>query len=311
VSVSYTEKIGQIDERTKRNSPMTIVVLGADGQLAKDLCCSLPADRVVPLGRQDLNVVDQAAMSERLRSLRPSMVVNTAAYNRVDDAEEHVDAAFAVNAFAVRHLSRLCQERGCVLVHFSTDYVFGASESRKPWSENDPPVPLSVYGASKLCGEHFVRAYCEKHFIIRTSGLFGLRRGGSASNFVEAILRKAQQTGRLRVVNDQTCAPSYTADVAEITLRLIKTQAFGTYHVTNAGHCTWHDFATEILRQSGVSADCEAITSAEYGAKAKRPPFSVLSNDKLVASGIAQAPPWHDALSRYLSRRKSPRAVDR
>jgi dTDP-4-dehydrorhamnose reductase len=284
---------------------MKIVILGADGQLANDLNQSLAADRVVPLGRKDLDVLDQAATAERLRSLRPSVILNAAAYNRVDDAEDHVEAAFATNAFAVRHLSRLCQELNCVLVHFSTDYVFGVSQSHKPWTEVDPPAPLNVYGTSKSCGELFVRAYCEKHFIIRTSGLFGSRRGGGASNFVEAILRTAERTKRLRVVNDQTCAPSYTADVAEITTRLIETHAYGTYHVTGSGQCTWYDFAVEILRQSGVSADCAAITSAEYGAKARRPPFSVLSNDKLIASGIAQAPPWQDALSRYLHRRGS------
>jgi dTDP-4-dehydrorhamnose reductase len=289
--------------------PMTIVVLGADGQLACDLCRSLSAGGVVPLGREDLNIEDQVTVSECLRSLRPSVVLNAAAYNRVDDAEEHVDAAFAVNAFAVRHLASLCQALDCVLVHYSSDYVFGISQSRTPWTEADPPAPLNVYGASKACGEQFVRAYCEKYFVIRTSGLFGFRRTGGASNFVEAILRRAEQTGRVRVVNDQACAPSYTADVAEVTAQLLKTQAYGTYHVTNSGQCTWYDFASEILRNSGVSADCKAVTSMEYGAKARRPPFSVLSNDKLVAAGIAQPPAWQDALARYLDRRTSSNVV--
>jgi dTDP-4-dehydrorhamnose reductase len=233
------------------------------------------------------------------------MVVNAAAYNRVDDAEDNVEAAFAANAFAVRHLARLCSELNCVLVHFSTDYVFGISQSRRPWSENDLPAPLSVYGASKSCGEQFVRAYCEKHFIIRTSGLFGFRRAGGASNFVEAILRNAERTKRLRVVNDQTCAPSYTADVAGITAQLLRTQDYGTYHVTGSGQCTWYDFAVEILRQTGMNAECTAIPSAEFGAKARRPPFSVLANDKLIARGISQAARWQEALSRYLYRRAS------
>jgi dTDP-4-dehydrorhamnose reductase len=284
---------------------MTIIVLGADGQLANDLCCNLTADRLVPLSRQELNIADHAETSEHLRSLRPSIVVNAGAYNRVDDAEVNVEAAFAANAFAVRHLAVLCQELNCLLVHFSTDYVFGVSQTHRPWSESDPATPLNVYGASKSCGEQFVRAYCEKHFIIRTSGLFGFRRSGGASNFVEAILRKAEQTNCLRVVNDQTCAPSYTADVADATSRLLQTEAYGTYHVTNRGQCTWYEFAVEILRQTGVNAVCAAITSEEYGAKARRPPFSVLSNDKLIAAGIAQAPAWQDALSRYLNRRRS------
>jgi len=286
---------------------MTIVILGAGGQLANDLCCSLPSDVVVPLDRKDLNISDQARTADRLRSLRPSVVVNAAAYNRVDDAEVDIDPAFDVNGFALLSLSRVCQELNCVLVHFSTDYVFGVSQTHAPWTESDLPAPLSVYGASKLCGEHFVRAYCERHFILRTSGLFGLRRAGGASNFVEAILRTAQRTKRLRVVNDQICAPTYTSDAAQITARLLQTQEYGTFHVASSGQCSWYDFACEILRQTGTIADCEAITSAEYGAKARRPPYSVLSNDKLIACGISPAPAWQDALLRYLDRRRSAR----
>jgi dTDP-4-dehydrorhamnose reductase len=282
---------------------MTIAVLGADGQLAGDLCRSLGSHTLVPLGRKDLDIVDHATARERLRSLGPAVVVNAAAYNRVDDAEDNVETTFATNAFAVRHLARLCSELNCLLVHFSTDYVFGISQSLQPWSEDDLPAPLSVYGASKSCGEQFVRAYCEKHFIIRTSGLFGFHRAGGASNFVEAILRNAERTKRLRVVNDQTCAPSYTADVADVTAQLLQTHDYGTYHVTGGGQCTWYDFAVEILRQAGISAECTAVTSAEHGAKARRPPFSVLANDKLFACGISQAAPWQEALSRYLYRR--------
>jgi dTDP-4-dehydrorhamnose reductase len=174
------------------------------------------------------------------------------------------------------------------------------------WTELDLPAPLCVYGTSKLCGEHFVRAYGDRHLIIRTSGLFGFRRGGNASNFVEAILRTAERTGQVRVVNDQIVGPSYTADVADATARLIATGANGTFHITSAGRCTWYEFAVEILRQAGRRAVCTPITSAEYGAKAARPPFSVLSNSRLMAAGIAQPPRWQDGLARYLTRRASP-----
>jgi len=286
---------------------MTIVLLGADGQLANDLGTALPGRTVVPFGHDQLDIVDRRRVDEVLRSLRPSVVLNTAAYNRVDDAEEQVESAFATNAFAVRHLARVCENLQCVLVHYSTDYVFGNQKPDRPLTEKDLPAPLNVYGASKLCGEYFVQACCQRHFILRTSGLFGFRSTGPGGNFIEAILRAAQRTSLVRVVNDQTCSPSYAADIAEATQHLLQTSAYGTYHVTNTGQCTWYEFAREILRQSALPAECTPITTFEYGARAVRPGFSVLSNEKLVAVGIPQRPSWQDALSRYLRRREAKR----
>jgi dTDP-4-dehydrorhamnose reductase len=289
---------------------MTIVLLGADGQLANDLGLCFAGDALVRVGRRQLDITDEKKLSEVLRSVCPSIVLNAAAYNRVDEAEEKIESAFATNALALLHLSRLCEELGCVLVHYSTDYVFGNSPARRAWTETDLPAPLNVYGASKLCGESFVQAYCQRHFIIRTSGLFGLRPSGTAKNFVEAILSAAERTPRIRVVTEQTSTPSYTADVAEVTKQLVETGAYGKYHVTNAGQCTWFEFAAEILRQSRSKAQCIAITSAEYGARARRPQFSVLSNAKLATTGIPHSPPWQDGLARYLRRRASIKVAD-
>jgi dTDP-4-dehydrorhamnose reductase len=284
---------------------MTMVLLGAGGQLANDLATAFSSFDIVPLGRAQLDIADFRRAAELLRSLKPSILINTAAYNRVDDAEEQVESAFATNAFAVRRLARLCEELQCVLVHYSTDYVFGNSAERSPLTEDDRPAPLSVYGASKLCGEYFVQANCQRHFIIRTCGLYGFRGTSPGGNFVEAILRAAQRTPQVRVVNDQTCSPSYTEDVAQATARLIETSAYGTYHVTGSGQCTWYDFAREILGQTGSKTQCAPITTAEYGARARRPSFSVLSNEKLVAAGIPANPSWQDGLARYLRRRSS------
>ncbi|MBO0700838.1 MAG: dTDP-4-dehydrorhamnose reductase [Zavarzinella sp.] len=283
---------------------MKTVVLGAPGQLGRDLCPRL-AGEVVPLARADADLTDAARLRDKLGELRPAVVVNCAAYNFVDKAEAEPDAAFAVNAWAVRNLSIACRDLDCTLVHFSTDYVFGLDAARKtPLLETDAPGPVSVYGLSKLAGEYLVRALCPKHFVVRTCGLYGVwGSGGKGGNFVETMLRLAGQGKPLRVVNDQRCTPSFTADIAEATAALIQTGKFGLYHLTNAGDCTWFEFAREIFRISGVAADLASITSEQFGAPARRPAYSVLANDKAVSAGIRPLRPWQDAVRAYLGQR--------
>ena len=231
---------------------MRYAVLGAAGQLGRDLCPRL-AGEVIPLSRTGSPPVD-LSRPESLRALfdeaRPDVVINCAAYNFVDRAESEPQEAFAVNAWGVRELARLCRERDCLLVHFSTDYVFGLDDTRRqPWTESDAPGPVSVYGLSKLAGEYLVRSLCPRHLVIRTCGLYGVwGSGGKGGNFVETMLRLAGQGKPLRVVDDQTCTPSYTVDVAETTLALLKADRPGLYHVTNSGGCSWHELARDHLR---------------------------------------------------------------
>jgi dTDP-4-dehydrorhamnose reductase len=283
---------------------MRIVVLGAPGQLGRDLVPRLTGD-VIPLGREDVDLADGATLRGKLTALRPDMVVNCAAYNPVDKAEDDPGPAFAVNAWAVRDLATTCRDLDCTLVHFSTDYVFGLDAERtKPLTEMDAPGPVSVYGLSKLAGEYLVRSTCPKHFVVRTCGLYGVwGSGGKGGNFVEAMLNKAAEGGPVRVVNDQRCTPSYTADVAEVTAALISTGAFGLYHLTNAGDCTWYELAKAIFDLAGVSVDVVPITSAEFGRRARRPPYSVLSNDKLTTTGVRAPRSWREALAAYLGER--------
>lgn len=283
---------------------MKTVVLGAPGQLGRDLCPRL-AGEVVPLARADVDLTDAARLREKLDALRPAVVINCAAYNFVDKAEAEPDAAFAVNAWAVRNLAIACRDLGCTLVHFSTDYVFGLDAACKtPFAETDAAGPVSVYGLSKLAGEYLVRALCPKHFVVRTCGLYGVwGSGGKGGNFVETMLRLAGQGKALRVVNDQRCTPSFTADIAEATAALIQTGKFGLYHLTNAGDCTWFEFAREIFRISGVAADLTAITSDQFGAPARRPAYSVLANDKAVSVGVRPLRPWQEAVRAYLGQR--------
>jgi dTDP-4-dehydrorhamnose reductase len=285
------------------------VVLGAAGQLGRDLCPRLAGD-VVALTRAEADLTRPETLRAALADARPDVVVNCAAYNFVDKAESEPAAAFAVNAWAVRDLALVCRDLGCALVHYSTDYVFGLDEARQtPWAETDAPGPVSVYGLSKLAGEYLVRALCPRHFVLRTCGLYGVwGSGGKGGNFVETMLRVAGQGKPLRVVADQTCTPSYAADVAAATAALVPTGRYGLYHVTNADACTWHEFARAIFELAGVPADLTAIPSREYAAAARRPAYSVLAGRALAAAGVPPPRPWRDALAAYLAERKQRRA---
>jgi dTDP-4-dehydrorhamnose reductase len=275
------------------------VVLGAAGQLGRDLCPRL-ASEVTALDHTHVDVTKPETITAQLSRLRPDVVVNCAAYNLVDRAESEPDLAFAVNAWGVRNLALACRDLDCTLVQFSSDYVFGLDLARStPLTVNDAPGPVSVYGLSKLAGEYLVRSLCPRHLVIRTCGLYGLwGSGGKGGNFVETMLRCAAQGKPLAVVNDQRCTPSFTVDVAEATTALLRSNRFGLFHVTNSGSCTWYEFARAIFEESNVTADLSTTTSQAYGAAARRPAYSVLANN-----GPAMRP-WREALTDYLKQRK-------
>ena len=284
---------------------MNYAVLGSAGQLGRDLCPRLSGE-VVRLTRQQIDLTRPDTIRPVLTDLRPDVVINCAAYNFVDKAENEPDAAFAVNAWGVRALATVCRDLDCALVHFSTDYVFGLDETRKiPYRESEAPGPVSVYGLSKLAGEYVVRAVCPRHFVIRTCGLYGVwGSGGKGGNFVETMLRLAGQGKPLRVVADQTCTPSYTVDVATAAAALLSTGRYGVYHLTNSGSCSWHDFARTIFQQAGVTADLTAIPSREYPAPARRPNYSVLAAGAYQALGLPLPRHWSDAVAAYLEERR-------
>jgi dTDP-4-dehydrorhamnose reductase len=284
---------------------MRIAVLGAAGQLGRDLCPRLPGP-VIPLGRPRVDLADAASLRAALEEVRPDVVVNCAAYNFVDRAETEHDLAMTINAWGVRALAQLCRDRACTLVHFSTDYVFGLDEMRRtPWTETDAPGPVSVYGLSKLAGEYLVRAVCPQSFVVRTCGLYGVwGSGGKGGNFVETMLRVAAQGKPLRVVSDQFCTPTYTADLAEATVALLGTGRHGLYHLTSAGACSWYEFAQAIFDAAAAPADLSPVSSAEYGAPARRPVYSVLAPAALAALGLKPLRPWREALAAYLEERR-------
>lgn len=282
-----------------------LALIGAGGQLACDLSRTL-AGEVVELTRADLDVTDPDAIERVIDDRRPDVVVNASGYNLVDQAEDEPAAAFAVNAFGVRSLARTCGRRGLTLVHISSDYVFGGGlAASRPLTEMDVPAPLSAYGESKLAGEHFVQAFCEKHFIVRTCGLYGVVATKAKGNFIETMLRLGATRPELRVVNDQHCTPSFTQDVAATIAALIETDAYGLYHITNAGATTWYELAREVFHQQKMNVQATPITTADFGAKAKRPAYSVLDCTKVETLIGRPMPDWKDAVARYLAARAS------
>jgi dTDP-4-dehydrorhamnose reductase len=282
-----------------------ILLIGAGGQLGSDLQKALPAASLIPLKRADLDVTDPAAVDRALASHAPAWVINTAAFHRVDDIEkdEHGEAqrAFAVNAVAAWRLGTACARRGARLLHLSTDYVFGGGPPG-PYSEAALPAPLSVYGASKLAGEHLIRQASPRHVVVRSSGLYGVAgSAGKGGNFVETMLRVAGEGKPLRVVEDQVSTPTYTLDLAEAIARLVAADPpGGVYHLTSAGECSWFEFARRIFTLCSRAAQLSPTTSAEYKAPAARPPHSVLRNTRAAALGLSPLRPWPEALEAYL-----------
>jgi len=285
------------------------VVIGATGQLGSDLVRTFDRPgELVPLGSRDLDILDAASARSTLEDLRPTCVLNAAAYNLVDRAEDERQRAFALNAEAVGALAAVCQALGAVFVHFSTDYVFDGRK-RTPYLESDSPDPLSVYGESKLAGERLALERCERTVIFRVSGLFGVAgsSGKGRTNFVETMLRLAREGKPLRVVADQVLGPSYTLDMARKIWAVLPKVAHPIYHLNSAGHTSWYDFARRALELAGVTADLTPVTAAEFGARARRPAYSVLGHAHLAALGEDDLRSWDAALAAYVAERPSAR----
>ena len=293
-----------------RNSDMRIAIVGAFGQLGSDLV-PLLGDRAMPLGHDDIEITDPVSIAKALDAARPTHVINCAAYNLVDQAEVEPQHAHTINSLGPWNLATYCAERDQVLLHVSTDYVFGRTEPDSvlgqqlkrtvPWRESDEPLPVSVYGESKLAGENFVRSVCPKHFVVRTCGLYGRRAARGKGNFVEIMLRLGRDRPELRIVADQRCTPTSTADLARALVSLIETNAYGLYHATNAGDCSWFEFACEIFRLANCPVQAIPVTAAEYGAQSRRPDYSVLDCSKLTNVLGHSLPSWQEALARYIA----------
>ena len=282
---------------------MKILLIGASGQLGADLVKALAGHQLLVPPRRSLDLVRFERVRRFLQSERPQVVINTAAFHRVDDCESQVSTALQVNGEAVHNLALAAREVGAALVHYSTDYVFDGA-ARRPYREDDLARPLNVYGVSKLAGEHLLESVWEKHFLIRTCGLYG-RAGsrGKGGNFVETMIRKAAGKESIRVVDDQRLTPTSTRELARATAALIETSHYGLFHVTSKGNCTWYEFAGEIFRLLGLEPDLAPTTSDAFAAGARRPAYSVLANHHLEELGMDDLEHWRDALREYLGDR--------
>jgi dTDP-4-dehydrorhamnose reductase len=279
---------------------MKVALLGANGQLGRDLMPALEGHAVTPLTRSEFDVRDHARARSVLLDAKPDLILNTTAYHRVDDCESQPELAYDVNALAVLNLVRLANELDAVFVHLSTDYVFDG-RARQPYTEESQPLPLSVYGNSKVAGEFLVRSAAGKYFLVRSCGLYGKAGSqGKGGNFVETMLSKARRGEPIQVVNDQEVTPTYTVDLANQIARILSTREYGLFHMTNEGSCTWYEFAQAIFELSGVKADLSPTTSALYKTPAIRPAYSVLENARLKQLGLNQMRHWRDALAAYL-----------
>ena len=287
-----------------------VVILGAKGQLGIDLCQEYEAsgEEFVPLSHADVDVCDYGQVAAILASLWPSAVINSAALTNVEACEENVEETFAVNCYAVRNLARVCGELELLLVHLSSDYVFGGDQMTR-YAEDSAFNPLNVYGVSKAPGEYFVRNLCQKHLVIRTSGLYGLAgSSGKGGNFVETMLRLGQERGEVSVVTDQVLTPTYTYDLASKIRELVGRGAQGVFHVTNSSACSWYEFARGIFDLWDPRVEVKPTTSADFGSTVRRPTYSVLDNRRLREEGLSILRPWPLALAAYLEARKIPSA---
>jgi len=275
------------------------LLIGSHGQLGSDLC-RVWTDELIALPHEALDVCDREQAHSIIRSEAPALVINTAAYHRVDECESNAARAFEVNALGAKNVADASREAGAAVIFISTDYVFDG-EKGSAYVEDDLPAPINVYGASKLAGEHLVRQSNPRHFIVRSSGLFGVAgASGKGGNFVETMIRRARQGEALRVVDDQVFSPTFTWDLATTLRELAAGGRFGTYHVTNTGQTSWYRFAAKAFELVGLRPSLTAATSEETGAAARRPRFSVLEHRGLTAAGMAPLRPWPDALEAYL-----------
>ena len=279
-----------------------ILVAGAAGRLGAAIVDAFRGRHVIPHTRQSLDITDPAAVRRAVHDARPDVVINCAAFNFVDAAQQRVTEALAVNALAVRSLARAADEAGAAFVHYGSDFVFDGT-AREPYTEEAPPAPRSAYGGSKLLGE-WLALDAARGFVLRVESLFGAPGGWSGRpGSVDQIIDALDQRRPVRVFTDRVVSPSYVPDVAQATRHLLDSGAApGLYHCVNAGQTSWLGLAEEAARLLGVAPQLEPVTMDAQALLAPRPKFCALATEKLSAAGF-QMPPWQDALARWLSRR--------
>jgi dTDP-4-dehydrorhamnose reductase len=291
---------------------MKVAVIGSNGQLGSDLVRAFRShgDEVRGVTHAEMELADLDSVSAVLQQARPDVVVNTAAMHHVENCEREPEKAFAVNGLGARNLAAVSRHTGAVLVHVSTDYVFDGAKG-KPYVETDAPMPLNVYGNTKLSAEYFVRSTTEKHFVLRVSAIYGENpcRAKGGLNFVELMLKLARERGAVKVVDSEFVTPTPTREIAKQIVALSRSDAYGLYHATAEGSCSWYEFAREIFSRTNTKVDLTVAGPNEFPAKVPRPRYSVLENQALKERGLNVFEPWQKGLQAYLDRKLTESSV--
>ncbi len=270
---------------------MKVLITGSSGMLGSDLAEEFSDYDLYHFSKEQLDITKKSNIVKNFKKIKPDIVINSAAYTNVDGSETNRKEALSVNALAAKNIAMMCKKIDAVLVHYSTDYVFDGN-NKNGYRESDKKNPINYYGYTKSLGEDYISKILKKCFIIRSSWLFG--RNGN--NFVKAILSKANED-EIKVVNDQFGSPTYTKDLARATKELLAQKYyFGIYHITNSGHCSWYEFANEILKNVNSKAKIVPISSAQLNRPAKRPKCSILISTKFKN----KLPLWSVGLRSYL-----------
>jgi dTDP-4-dehydrorhamnose reductase len=278
--------------------PQKILILGANGMLGHDLAKAFADQQPILWDQANLDITNGSEVTMKISQLKPTLVINAAAYTDVDGAEKNEEFAMAVNGKAVGYLAQTCQTLGAILVHFSTEYVFSGDHAGG-YNETDQPAPLNAYGRSKALGERLLQKDCEMFYLIRSSWLYGqaLQAGKPRGlNFVQTMLKLASEGKEIKVVSDQFGKPTYAKDLAAKTRAIIDGQKpCGVYHITNEGVCSWYELAEKVFALKKIKADLQPINSLNYPAKTLRPKYGILNNTKLEPLRS-----WEEALAEYL-----------
>lgn len=286
-----------------------VVLIGSNGQLGTDIISVFSKDKTLKLTkltREKLDITNPEQVTKVITKLKPDVVINTAAYHKVDEMEDNEEQSFLVNCMAQKNLSEATAAAGAAIVFISTDYVYGHDMKRtKPFKETDAPDPVNIYGVSKTAGEYVTRYSNKKHFVVRVAGLYGVAgSAGKGGNFVELMIRLGRERGWVEVVTDQVTTPTYTRNIAENLNALIKTTKYGVYHMTSEGCCNWWEFAQEIFKQTKMEVECKKTTSKNFKTRAVRPAFSVLENASLKRIKKNTMNHWKKSLTLYLKEKK-------
>ena len=275
---------------------MRILITGANGMLAKAVINEFKNDELVLTDVAELDITNVEKVLEFVKEAKPDFIINCAAYTAVDNAEEQKELAYKINAIGPKNLAIAAKENDAVLIHISTDYVFGGDKPvEEDYSEDDEKNPQAVYGTTKLEGEKFIEENCSKYYIFRTAWLYG-----EGNNFVRTMIELSKNHDEVSVVNDQHGSPTYAVDLASIIHQAIEKQIpFGIYNATNIGYTTWYDFTKKIYEMKDINCKVKPVSTEEFPRPAKRPHNSQMSKDKLIKNGIL-IPTYEDALKRYL-----------